>query len=102
MPLPKLTEQQRQQALRKAAEARQKRAELRRKLKAGEVSFTEVLNRRDPIVLRMKVSSLLESLPGIGKARAQKLMKDAGISPTRRVQGLGSRQKEYLRSAIGK
>ncbi len=103
MPLPKLTEEQRQEALKKAAEARQKRADLRKKLKAGEVNVKEIINNvDDPIVSRMKVSSLLESLPGIGKARAQKIMQDAGISPTRRVQGLGSKQKEILISSVSK
>lgn len=103
MPLPQLTEAQRQEALKKAAEARQKRAELRRKLKSGEVKIADVLKRTDdPIVARMKVSSLLESLPGVGKAKAQKLMSETGISPTRRVQGLGSKQKEALISALTK
>ncbi|HEY3374319.1 MAG TPA: integration host factor, actinobacterial type [Candidatus Aquicultor sp.] len=103
MPLPKLTEEQRAEALKKAAEARQKRAELRKKLKGGEVNVKDIINKTDdPIVSRMKVSSLLESLPGIGKARAQKIMQDAGISPTRRVQGLGSKQKEILISSVSK
>jgi len=103
MPLPKLTEEQRQEALKKAAEARQKRADLRKKLKSGEVSVKDVIAKTDdPIVSRMKVSSLLESLPGIGKARAQKIMQEAGISPTRRVQGLGSKQKEILISSVAK
>ncbi|HZD60484.1 MAG TPA: integration host factor, actinobacterial type [Anaerolineae bacterium] len=103
MPLPKLTEEQRQEALKKAAEARQKRADLRKRLKSGEVNIQDVIARTDdPIVSRMKVSSLLESLPGIGKARAQKIMQEAGISPTRRVQGLGSKQKEILISSVSK
>jgi hypothetical protein len=103
MPLPKLTEEQRQEALKKAAEARQKRAELRKKLKSGEVIVQDIINKTDdPIVSRMKVSSLLESLPGIGKARAQKIMEDAGISPSRRIQGLGSKQKEILISSVSK
>ncbi|HCG99227.1 MAG: integration host factor [Candidatus Aquicultor primus] len=103
MPLPKLTEEQRQDALKKAAEARQKRAELRKQLKNGDVNVKDIISKTDdPIVSRMKVSSLLESLPGIGKARAQKIMQEAGISPTRRVQGLGSKQKEILITSVGK
>lgn len=103
MPLPKLTEEQRQEALKKAAEARQKRAELRKKLKSGDINIKDVINKTDdPIISRMKVSSMLESLPGIGKARAQKIMQEAGISPTRRVQGLGSKQKDILISAVSK
>ncbi|MHB0975720.1 MAG: integration host factor, actinobacterial type [Candidatus Aquicultorales bacterium] len=103
MPLPELTDAQRQEALKKAAEARQKRAELRKQLKGGQVKIGDILNKTDdPIVARMKVSSLLESLPGVGKAKAQKIMSDTGISPTRRVQGLGSKQKEALIGALSK
>lgn len=97
MPLPKLTDEQRKAALKKAAEARQARAELKKKLKSGKVSLTDVLNKSgDPIVGRMKVGNLLESLPGVGKARAAKKMDDLQISSTRRVQGLGSNQRKNL------
>ncbi len=97
MALPNLTDEERRAALKKAAESRQKRAELKKELKNGDVSLQEVLGRAgDPIVGRMKVGNLLESLPGVGKARATKKMEDLKISPTRRVQGLGSNQKANL------
>ena len=44
----------------------------------------------------MKVSTVLESLPGVGKVRAQKIMEELDISATRRVRGLGSKQRELL------
>lgn len=97
MPLPSLSDVERRAALKKAAEARQARAELKKKLKSGKMTLREVLNKADdPIVGRMKVGNLLESLPGVGKARASKKMDDLDISPTRRVQGLGSNQKQNL------
>ena len=97
MALPNLSDAERRAALKKAAEARQARAELKRRLKGGKVSLREVLSKSDdPIVGRMKVGNLLESLPGVGKARASKKMKDLDISPTRRVQGLGSNQRQNL------
>ena len=103
MALPNLSEADRQAALKKAAEARQKRAELREKIKKGEISFAEVMKRSDdPVVARMKVSALLESLPGFGKAKAAKIMEDLGISESRRVQGLGARQREQLMERLGK
>jgi len=102
MALPTLTDEQRQAALKKAAEARQKRAELRAQIKAGDVSFAQVMaNSDDPIVARMKVSTLLESLPGYGKAKAAKIMEELGISDSRRVQGLGARQREQLMKRLG-
>lgn len=102
MALPQLTDEQRRVALEKAAAARHERAELRDKIKKGEVSLEEVLNSEDPIASRMKVSALIESLPGYGKAKATKVMDELGISSTRRVKGLGARQREQLVEVLSK
>jgi len=102
MALPNLSDADRQAALKKAAEARAKRAALRADIKAGKVSFAAVMkNAGDPIVARMKVSTLLESLPGFGKAKAAKIMEELEISESRRVQGLGARQREMLMERLG-
>jgi hypothetical protein len=103
MPLPTLTEEQRRDALAKAAEARKKRAELKERLKAGQASLRDVLNMRDDnIVAKMKVSAVLEALPGVGKVRARKLMERLDISTSRRVRGLGAKQKEALLGEFAK
>ena len=102
MALPTLTDEQRKAALEKAAQARHARAELREKVKTGKVSLKEVLDSTDPIAERMKVSALIESLPGYGKEKAAKIMDDLGISATRRVKGLGARQREQLLEALTK
>ena len=97
MPLPTLTPEQRQQALEKAAEARRKRAELKSQLKSGNTSLATVLAKdSDETVGKMKVSSVLESMPGVGKVRARKIMEKLDISASRRVRGLGSKQKDAL------
>jgi hypothetical protein len=97
MALPVLTPEQRTQALAKAAEARKKRAELKGELKSGKLTLKDVLARSgDDIVGKMKVSNVLESLPGVGKVRAQKLMEELDISVSRRVRGLGAKQREML------
>lgn len=97
MALPTLTPEQRTQALAKAAEARKKRAELKGELKSGKRTLKDVLSRSgDNIVGKMKVSNVLESLPGVGKVRAQKLMEELDISASRRVRGLGAKQREQL------
>ncbi|MGB4592709.1 MAG: integration host factor, actinobacterial type [Coriobacteriia bacterium] len=102
MALPNLSEADRKAALEKAAKARQARAELRQQIKSGKVSFAEVMKKADdPIVARMKVSTLLESLPGFGKAKAAKIMDELEISESRRVQGLGARQREMLMAKLG-
>jgi hypothetical protein len=103
MPLPTLTPEQRQQALEKAAEARRKRAELKAQLKSGNQSLDQVLkNPEDDTVGKMKVSSVLESLPGVGRVRAKKIMERLDISESRRVRGLGAKQREALLAEFGK
>lgn len=102
MALPNLSPEDRAKALAKAAEARQQRAAVRAKIKSGDMSFADVMKKaNDPVIARMKVSTLLESLPGFGKAKASKLMTDLEISPSRRVQGLGARQREQLMERLG-
>jgi signal recognition particle GTPase len=97
MPLPTLTEEQRREALAKAAEARKKRAEVKEKLKSGQLSLKDLLDRRESETIgKMRVSSVLESMPGVGKVRARKLMERLDISASRRVRGLGAKQKEAL------
>lgn len=102
MALPQLSDEQRKEALKKAAEARHARAELREKIKSGSVTLESVLESDDPIACRMKVSTLIESLPGYGKAKAAKIMDELGISASRRVKGLGARQREQLLAALSK
>lgn len=103
MPLPTLTEEQRREALAKAAEARKRRAEIKAQLKTGSLGLGEVLRRSDDDILgKMKVSAMLEALPGVGKVRALKVMEELGISPTRRIRGLGDKQKQALQERFGK
>lgn len=103
MPLPTLTPEQRREALAKAAEARKKRAALKGQLKTGQVALRDVLSRRDDeVVGKMRVSAVLESLPGVGKVRARKLMERLDISSSRRVRGLGAKQKEALLGEFAK
>ena len=99
--LPSLTAEQRAAALAKAAEARHERAALRDAIKAGDITLAEVFEREDDVARRMKVSALIEALPGYGKAKAAKIMEELGISESRRVQGLGVRQREQLLAKLG-
>jgi hypothetical protein len=100
---PVLTPEQRTAALKKAAEARTARAELKEKLKMGSVTLKEALTRADgdPVIGKLKVLNLLESLPGLGKVKARRIMEDIGIAETRRVQGLGAQQRQTLLDQLG-
>jgi hypothetical protein len=103
MPLPPtLSPEQRQAALDKAAAARRERAELKEKLKMGSINLKELLRLADSqeVVAKMKVLSVLESLPGVGKVKARRTMEEVGISETRRVRGLGEQQRSKLLEAF--
>lgn len=94
MALPQLTPEQRAEALEKAAAARRERASVKNRLKNSQGSLADVVKegKTNDVIGKMKVSSLLESMPGVGRVRARQIMEEIGISETRRVRGLGANQ----------
>lgn len=99
MPVPPaLTPQQRADALVKAAHSRRARADVKAKVKAGLLGISDVLilAKSDAAVAKMRVSELLEALPGVGKIRAAAIMERLTISTPRRIQGLGIHQRAEL------
>ena len=102
MALPKLSLEEKRKALKKAQEVRSKRAKIRQNLKSGKTSIRELLtNIEDEVIAKMRVVYLLESLPRIGKVKTKKIMSDIGIDETRRIQGLGNRQKQAPIERLG-
>jgi transposase len=101
--LPPLTPEQRAAALEKAAAARRERAEVKNRLKHSGASLSEVVRegQKNDVIGKMKVSALLESLPGVGKVRAKQIMERLSISETRRVRGLGANQIAALEREFG-
>jgi hypothetical protein len=99
---PSLTPEQRHAALQKAAAARRQRAEVKDKLKIGSLSLRELFEQADnrdesgEMLCKLKVVSVLESLPGVGKVRARNIMKELEISESRRLRGLGTNQRKAL------
>ena len=101
MAIPQLSPEARAEALEKAA--RIKRAEVREELKTGKLTVAQVLDMRDdPVVGRMKISTLIETLPGYGKAKAERIMKELQIAESRRIRGIGERQREALLARLSK
>ena len=94
MALPPLTPEERAAALAKAAAARRERAAVKNRLKYSSGSLAEVIEdgKADPIIGKMKVTELLESMPGVGRVRARAIMAEVGIAESRRVRGLGANQ----------
>ena len=98
MPLPQLSPEQRAAALEKAAEIRKARAELKDQLKAGKTTLAAVLDRaeNDDVVGKLRVSAVLQAMPGIGKVRAQQIMEKLKIADSRKLRGLGHQQRKAL------
>lgn len=96
--LPPLTPEQRAAALEKAAQARRERAEVKNRLKQSGASLSDVLKegQNNDVIGKMKVSALLEAMPGVGKVRAKQIMDRLGIAESRRVRGLGANQRAAL------
>ncbi|MGW0538203.1 integration host factor, actinobacterial type [Streptomyces sp. NPDC003032] len=101
MALPPLSKAQRAAALEKAAAARTERAEVKEALKLGKLTLNAVIADPTTSVGKMPVHSLLAALPGIGKIRATQIMKELGISESRRVRGLSSNQEILLLERFG-
>ena len=98
MSLPTLTPEQRADALLKAAAARVKRSEVKTRLKRGETTMADVIkdSATDDTIGKMKVTAVLQSMPGVGKVRASQIMERLDIAENRRIRGLGDRQRAAL------
>lgn len=86
--LPNLSSEERAHALELAIQARRRYAALKARVKSGELTFTDAK--------RILVTSLLQSVPGIGASKAVVIMRLYRIPKGRRVGGLGIRQREAL------
>ncbi|MXW42454.1 MAG: integration host factor [Acidimicrobiia bacterium] len=99
MPVPpQLTPEQRQDALAKAGEVRRIRADVKAKLKMRTMTLSELFAQanNDEVVAGTKVLAVLESLPGLGKVKARRMMEEIGIADSRRIRGLGEQQRAAL------
>lgn len=102
---PPLSAEQRQRALEKAAESRRLRAEVKARLKIGVLSLSELFEQADrgdaeaEMLSKLKVLAVVESLPNVGKVNARRLMRAVGIKESRRIGGVGRKQREALLAA---
>ena len=94
---PRLSTRARRLAGEKAVLARQDRAKVKEQVASGELFFFDLFKDERKSIARMKLMDLLQSVPGIGQARAQLIFERTNISPSRRIGGVGHRQIELLR-----
>lgn len=94
MPVPTLTDEQRRDALKKAMQVREERADLKKRIREGAIDPWEAW--KLSLMQKVKTKQFLACIPGIGNTRASQIMLAVGISPSRTVKGLGCNQREAL------
>jgi hypothetical protein len=99
---PTLSQEQRVQASRLAVANRRRRAEVKRQIKSGELSLEELfeLADREECIAQMRAYDLISALPAIGDVKAERIMQKAQIAKTRRIRGLGPKQRAELFRAL--
>lgn len=87
-------------ASRKAVAARRARASLKRDIATRVVSPQEIMRRAEADALSaagtLRITDFLTALPAIGEGKRERLLVELGISPVKRLGGLGARQRRAL------
>ena len=100
LPPPKLSAEQRAQASAAGVLARRERSYVKEQISQGSLNIFDAINDPREAIQRMRVLELLTAVPGIGAKRAELLMARIGISPSRRIAGLGDKQLQALRNEL--
>ena len=87
---------QRMDALSKANEIRIRRAQLKRDLKGGRTSIHQLLLDPPEWIETAKVLDMLLAVPKYGRVKANKILTQCRISPSKTIGGLSERQRAEL------
>jgi len=99
-PAPERSLTQRLDALERANVVRTKRAELKRDLKGGRKSIHRLLMDPPDYVETAKVFDMLLAVPKVGRVKANKVLTQCRISPSKTIGGLSQRQRDELVSLL--
>jgi hypothetical protein len=91
---------QRMDALQRANEIRTRRAQLKKDLKGGRVSIHTLLLKPPEYVETAKVFDMLLAVPKYGRVKANKILQQCRISPSKTIGGLSERQRTELVSLL--
>jgi hypothetical protein len=94
--IPERTHEQRMRALRRANEIRSRRAQLKRDLKAGKARIEQLLLDPPDYVLSAKAFDMIIAVPKYGRVKANKILSQCRISPSKTIGGLSERQRGEL------
>jgi hypothetical protein len=98
--VPERTHDQRMRALRRANEIRSKRAQLKRDLKGGKVKIEALLRDPPDYVMSAKAFDMILAVPKYGRVKANKILSQCRISPSKTIGGLSERQRGELVSQL--
>ncbi len=87
---------QRMEALQRANQIRTQRAQLKRDLRAGKTSIDRLLVSPPEYLETAKVFDMLLATPKFGRVKANKILQQCRISPSKTVGGLSERQRTEL------
>jgi S13-like H2TH domain len=93
---------QRMDALQRANEIRMRRAQLKRDLKSGRRSMHELLSEPPEYVETAKVFDMLLAVPKYGRVKANKILVNCRIAPSKTIGGLSERQRRELISLLNR
>ncbi len=91
---------QRMDALNRANEIRMERARLKRELKAGRLQIKSLLLDPPEYLQTAKVFDLLLAVPKYGRVKANRVLQQCRISPSKTIGGLSERQRAELVSLL--
>lgn len=103
MPLPPLDDAARARARERALAARRLRADWKDRLARGDAGIDDLIvaSASEPALAGMRVVDALGALPGVGPRGVARILEACDIAPTRRLRGLGPRQRAALTAADG-
>ena len=94
--VPERTHEQRMRALKRANEIRTRRAQLKRDLKAGKAKIETLLLDPPEYVLSAKAFDMILAVPKYGRVKANRILGQCRISPSKTIGGLSERQRAEL------
>ncbi|MGI8393374.1 guanylate kinase [Leucobacter sp. W1038] len=100
---PAMPEVDRLAANRAAVAARRARADLKHRLRSGELSPLKALNDSANPELpeaTLRVSEYLQTFPAVGETKTLRALDELGISPRKRLGGLGRQQRQRLEEFV--
>jgi hypothetical protein len=98
--VPARTHDQRMKALKRANEIRTRRAKLKRDLKAGKAKIETLLLDPPEYVMSAKAFDMILAVPKYGRVKANRILGQCRISPSKTIGGLSERQRAELVSQL--